>query len=520
MTNWKALLAAPAALGAVFAVSGNAVAAEAIETAAIETAAIETAEIGEISSDIVVAEPIELAQVTNVSELSDVQPGDWAFTALQRLVEEYGCLEGYPDRTYRGNRALTRYEFAAGLNACLDVVIQLIGTDGLDEVRRLQEEFAAELATIRGRVDTLETDVAELEANQFSTTTKLRGQLDAHLVVPFDDADFYVDPLPLQGPSQPATSTNFDGGGPEAATFEYRARLNFDTSFTGEDRLRIRLQASDDAGSMRNTEGGLAFQSGRGTAQDNIRLDDVYYSFPVGNRISAILAANSVVTDDFVTSTIVPFDGPSVNDAGGPQFYDLYDGGSSFGAGVNIAFSDNLILDLGYSTDNANNSTPGVGGFDNGYSYIAQLNLLTDGFLDAAIAYIDGDQATTFDAISGNLLTLSPEYTLAGLLNLDFGGFQVGGHYAYTPAAGVDGNLDSYGGGVAFSDFLGAGNQLGVYGAVSPSLIRDPLLVEAYYEINVNEFFTFTPAVIYADNDSGNADDTSLYGAVRASFRF
>ncbi|MGB3292459.1 MAG: hypothetical protein WBB01_05600, partial [Phormidesmis sp.] len=31
-----------------------------------------------------------LAQVTSVSELSDVQPGDWAFTALQRLVEEYG----------------------------------------------------------------------------------------------------------------------------------------------------------------------------------------------------------------------------------------------------------------------------------------------------------------------------------------------------------------------------------------------------------------------------------------------
>ncbi|MEO0648698.1 MAG: iron uptake porin, partial [Cyanobacteria bacterium J06650_10] len=163
MTNWKALLAVPAAFGAVLAVSGNAIAAESVES------------VNEISADVVAAEPIQLAQVTSVSELSDVQPGDWAFTALQRLVEEYGCLEGYPDRTYRGNRALTRYEFAAGLNACLDVVIQLIGGDELDEIRRLQEEFAAELATIRGRVDTLETDVAELEANQFSTTTKLRG---------------------------------------------------------------------------------------------------------------------------------------------------------------------------------------------------------------------------------------------------------------------------------------------------------------------------------------------------------
>ena len=113
---------------------------------------------------------IQLAQVTSVSELSDVLPSDWAYTALQRLVEEYGCLEGYPDRSFRGNRAMTRYEFAAGLNACLDVVVQLIGgddTNDLATIRRLQEEFAAELATIRGRVDTLEADVAELEATSF-----------------------------------------------------------------------------------------------------------------------------------------------------------------------------------------------------------------------------------------------------------------------------------------------------------------------------------------------------------------
>ncbi len=63
-----------------------------------------------------------LAQVTSVSQLSDVQPTDWAFQALQSLVERYGCIAGYPNGTFRGNRALTRYEFAAGLNACLDRV--------------------------------------------------------------------------------------------------------------------------------------------------------------------------------------------------------------------------------------------------------------------------------------------------------------------------------------------------------------------------------------------------------------
>lgn len=505
MTNmlWKTLLVAPAALGVALAISGNAVAAETADIIDTESAAVE-------SADITVAEPIQLAQVTSVSELSDVQPGDWAFTALQRLVEEYGCLEGYPDRTYRGNRALTRYEFAAGLNACLDVVIQLIGPDSdLAAITRLQEEFAAELATIRGRVDTLETDVAELEANQFSTTTKLRGQLDAHLVVPFEDATLFVDPL---GSTDPAVATTGDDGtvgGPEAdATFEYRARLNFDTSFTGEDRLRIRLQASDDAGTLANTENGLASQSGNGLGDDNLRLDDVYYSFPLGSRISGIIAANSVASDDFVTSTIVPFDGPAVSDASGPEFYDLYNGGDAFGAGLNFAFSDNLVLDLGYATDTGNVNTVD-GGLFNQYGYIAQLNLLTDGFLDAAVAYLDGDQ--------GGVGT--PEYTVAGLLSLNFGRFQVGGHYAYTPANG-GGDLDSYMGGIAIADLFGVGNEFGVYGGISPALDRDPLLVEAYYAVNVNEFFTFTPAVIYADNDSGNGDDDNFYGALRATFRF
>ncbi|MEO0884590.1 MAG: iron uptake porin [Cyanobacteria bacterium J06648_10] len=496
MTNWKVLLAAPAALG-VLSVSGEAFAAETVESA-------------EISSEVVVAEPIQLAQVTNVSELSDVQPGDWAFTALQRLVEEYGCLEGYPDRTYRGNRALTRYEFAAGLNACLDVVLQLIGDGDLEEIRRLQEEFAAELATIRGRVDTLETDVAELEANQFSTTTKLRGSLDAHLVIPFGDAEFEGNELIQTVEDDPDTvgvdESEFDD---EAdALFEYRARLNFDTSFTGEDRLRIRLQAGDSDNALANTRfqlggGGLASSGGSG---DNVTLNDVYYSFPVGNRISAIIAANSVVTDDFVTSTIVPFDGPAVADTSGPEFYDLFEGGD-FGAGVNFAFSDNLVLDLGYSSQQSNVNSSDTGLFNNN-SYIAQLNFLTDGILDAAITYIGAGDAGSGEA----------ESTIAGLINLDFGGFQVGGHYANTDIDG-EGDVDSFTGGVAFPDFLGAGNEFGVYGGISPAIDRDPVLVEAYYNINVNEFFSFTPAVIYTDNDSGD-DSETVYGAVRASFSF
>jgi hypothetical protein len=98
--------------------------------------------------------------------------------------------------------------------------------------------------------------------------------------------------------------------------------LNFDTSFTGEDRLRVRLQSGDDQGLelVLWCRGGLANSAGDADGNSNnlVDLDDFYYSFPVGSRLDVIIAANSIQTDDFVTSTIVPFDGPSVADAGGP----------------------------------------------------------------------------------------------------------------------------------------------------------------------------------------------------------
>ncbi|WP_241994104.1 iron uptake porin, partial [Chroococcidiopsis cubana] len=171
-----------------------------------------------------------LAQVTSVSQLSDVQPTDWAFQALQSLVERYGCIAGYPDGTYRGNRALTRYEFAAGLNACLDRVNELIATATADMVnredlatlQRLQEEFSAELATLRGRVDALEARTAELEANQFSTTTTLSGEIVVAA------ADVFGDERAVRSGEAEGSRGDLDIN----TILADRVRLNFNTSFT------------------------------------------------------------------------------------------------------------------------------------------------------------------------------------------------------------------------------------------------------------------------------------------------
>merc|ERR1711934_1221249 len=126
-----------------------------------------------------------LEQVTSITQFSDVYPTDWAYQALSNLVERYGCVAGYPNGTFRGNRAMTRYEAAALLNACLDRV-----TEVTDELKRLMKEFEKELAIVKGRVDGLEARVGELEATQFSTTTKLKGQADFFLGgVSYNDRD-------------------------------------------------------------------------------------------------------------------------------------------------------------------------------------------------------------------------------------------------------------------------------------------------------------------------------------------
>lgn len=181
-----------------------------------------------------------MAQITSVSQLTDIQPTDWAFQSLQSLVERYGVVAGYPDGTFRGNKAITRYEFAAGLNAALNRINELIAAgnanlinkEDLAILQRLQDEFASELAILRGRVDNLSAQTAQLSANQFSTTTKLNAEVITAVTDTFGD--------------------RVGGNSDESNTiFGYRTRLNFETSFTGQDLLRTRLEFGD-FGSIRD----------------------------------------------------------------------------------------------------------------------------------------------------------------------------------------------------------------------------------------------------------------------------
>jgi hypothetical protein len=237
----------------------------------------------------------KLAQnVTSVSQLSDVRPTDWAFTALQSLVERYGCIAGYPDSTFRGNQATSRYEFAAGLNACLDKINEIISAGLADKVsqedlatlQKLQEEFAAELATLRGRVDALDAKVAKLEAQQFSTTTKLSGLAFFNVTGATAGGD-------VKTPSGPVAAK-------PNVTMSGLVWLTLNTSFTGKDSLVTQLAVGNGNSPANSYVGG--FQDGffnstgtpftdqtAGVNPNQFTLRELSYQFPVFEKASLVV---------------------------------------------------------------------------------------------------------------------------------------------------------------------------------------------------------------------------------------
>jgi hypothetical protein len=207
-------------------------------------------------------------QVTSVTQFSDVYPTDWAYQALAGLVETYGCVAGYPNGTFRGNRAMTRFEAAALLNACLDRV-----TEVTDELRRLMAEFGPELAILKGRVDGLEAKVGELKAAQFSTTTKLKGK-----------ATFVVGAVDNE-----ASDAN------EALHFFYDYRLGLKTSYTGKDLLFARLRGGNMDSSI--FAGDLTKLDVAGKNGNTIVVDRLWYKFPIGSEFTAIVGAKARNTE-------------------------------------------------------------------------------------------------------------------------------------------------------------------------------------------------------------------------------
>lgn len=340
--------------------------------------------------------------VNSVSQLSDIKTTDWAFTALQSLVERYGCIAGYPDQSYRGKQAIARYEFAAGLNACLDKINEILSAGLGDKIsqtdlatlKKLQAEFATELSMLRGRVEALETKSNQIAAQQFSPTTKLNILSSFNLSSAFSSGNILAEGLPIAGSipvarfaaRNPITGSPIVGTitGKPNNTLSYSNYLLLTSSFTGSDSLNLIL-------AMGNGNPPSSFYSSAGfsstfgvpyadsnpvlpSAPNTVGLFEFFYSFPINDNLRLQVGPRILPFRQFDVNRFTSV----INGAGGLNSYQsplANNGLSGAGAILNWRMSEQLLLKAGYLarndssftyfTDSASNPNRGLFGGSN-----------------------------------------------------------------------------------------------------------------------------------------------------------
>ena len=509
-------------------------------------------------------------QVTSITQFSDVKPTDWAYQALSNLIERYGCVAGYPNGTYKGGQAMTRWEAAALLNACLDRI-----TEVTDELKRLMKEFEKELAVLKGRVDSLEAKVGELEATQFSTTTKLKGI-----------ATFVLGANSFSGSNALVQQNQANYG---ATTFNYDIRLNFDTSFTGKDLLRTTLRAANAAGTNGSAYGnGLSLMEAffEQPAGDNvIGVNRLFYNFPMGSELS-LTAGAMVRVDDagmlgmwpsvYPADTVLDF----FTYAGSPGAYNL----NGLGAGAGFVYSPKGMKGLTISQNyvsangqayantgsgagvqgNAGSGNPANGGvFTNGagsaavtqIGYTGDKTPLIGGSYGLAFAYtysqnlqlpvatpsasVMSEPGSTDTYSSANTVALSGYWKpqKAALIPSISWGFGVGNYNLNLNATGqgvqqTKGNVvSSWYTGLQWDDAFIKGNALGMGVGQAPFVSKNGqpgggtpndsnYMWEWWYKFQVTDNISLTPAIYYISNYDGANGATSATGAKTTSNLF
>lgn len=501
-----------------------------------------------------------MAQVTSVSQLSDVQPTDWAFQSLQSLVERYGCIAGYPDGTYRGNRALTRYEFAAGVNSCLDRINELItaGTDELVQkedlatLQRLQEEFSAELATLRGRTDALEARTAELEANQFSTTTKLFGQAIFGVQGRTENtADFF----PVDGvkdTKDPATNINLINN----------VQLSLFTQLSNRSILLTGLAAGNGSTAPRlSNDTKLGYEL---DTDNQFVLSDLTFRHLIGNNFAVVAGPVGVnAVNVFRGANRVESSGQGPISAFAQRNPIISIGNGTGGAGFDWQIGSRLSLQGVYSaSDPANPNDAGLFGSRRSATTTGvQLTASPTDTIDLALHYINSyNPSGSGFAGSLGLGVGDDQVTIGSGLKTDaFGatvawratpGITVGGWGGFTNSRipNRDGNVETtnWMAFLNFPDLFGEGNLGGIYVGQPPKITESDLPagqnipnllagglgtegeqpgttthLEVFYRYRISDNITVTPGFMVLFNP-GNApeSDTVGIGALRTTFTF
>jgi Carbohydrate-selective porin, OprB family len=535
---WKSVLISPVALGIALLLSTGVIAAPKSATSNASDLILNTAS-GTIPAKVAAGEPTPATQPQNLPDLGSdiVKPGDWSYTALQSVATKYGCNPNF------NNQPVSQIDFARGLNACLDKVEPILAQQpsgvtaaDIEVIKRLTQEFRAQLSEIDTRLASADKRVAQAQANQFSTTTKLKGEVIFNLT----------------GAASGSDSSNIVLGD--------RVRLLFETSFNGQDRLWTRLASGNQPGvntllkngaTGEGTQVSEGFVAVPGSTANSVGIDWLAYQFPVANTNVYVAAWNGIHVD-YAPSYGSNFDDFTGGNGALSVFAEsspIYKIGGGAGVGTNIPISENGLksLTVGYFSGSANNPAQGQGLFNGDYALLGQLNFKVSDKLDAGVTYVNsyhtganpiygfgGSAALTgtlgsatnplanFNTAGTAANSYGAQFAYKASDTLAFNGFVL--NTSANKGGGI-GKQDiwSYGAGVSLPNVDGKGSLVGLLVGAEPYVgngSNTPYHIEGFYKYKFSDNLSITPGLIYLTAPNQINGNSALIGVVRSTFTF
>ena len=382
--------------------------------------------------------------------------------------------------------------------------------------KTFSSQVSEDIANLKGRLDGLEVRQNEFEAGSFSDTTTLDGK-----AVMFIGA--------VDGADEIAESETVQTG--------YTYTMNLNTSFTGDDNLYVRLKAGENGAQWSKKS---TYHIETKDTSDSFKVDKMWYTFPVGDNITAF--AGPRIENYYMYIT------PSIYKPGVLKSMKL-GGNSNFGASTDVGFGFKYEADNGFGfasnivDKNADAATGGLLSDESVRKWDTQVAYTKDRWhvsatlsdaqnwtsqsynattLGAGMKGSDGD--TTGYAFRGYWM---PEESGTAVPEISVG---YDTKTADTPASGAAKEADSYFVGLTWKDMFQADDRIGLAftqplkqtecnGTCSSTEI-DPFVWEAYYAFKPNDSMEVRPAVFGGSDVLADTQDDIFGVAVTTTFKF
>jgi hypothetical protein len=477
----------------------------------------------------------------SVSKLKDVSSSDWAYQALQLLIERYGVIMGYPNDTFKGDRAMTRYEFATALNEVLQQVEELIAeekisvsTNELAILQRLRQEFNTELITLESRVDELKNRTNFLEANQFSTTTKLTGRVIFAATGGGFNGDRIID---VTGQEITTEDPN--------TTLIYRTTFYLNTSFDGTDALVTWLEIGsngidDNTGGLLEPTFDSVLDYSAKPPVEKLGISRLYYTFSPSKKLNLTFGSTLSLTDYIDTNSYINPSFLNFSTLALVQNYLLFPV-QGLGAGAAVEWNpiETIRVKAAYVAASAKEPSSDDSSFTPGIFPIGYI-LYPNGESEGGLFGDPYQGAVELEFTPVDILTMRFQYSGGNILGERFDVFganfeldiservAVFGRYGYGSYNNTefgDINPSYWMAGIAFPDLF-------MPGAISGIAIGQPFIaneignatqtnIEAFYNLPINDNIRITPLIQIITNSANQDNNGTIFsGTMRTVFSF